>query len=405
MENADGEREVIFGLRRNVFFLGLVSLFNDFSNEMIQSVMPAFLAVTLGVPPVGIGLIEGAADAVASFLKIFSGWFSDKIGRRKLPALLGYALSVSTRPFFALAANFSEVFGLRIIDRVGKGFRDSPRDALLAESADPRELGKSFGYHRAMDAVGGMLGPLVAFLILPLLGGSYSKLFMIAFGVGLLTVFAFVFVKEASRPKGSALPKLNREFFREHRRFSFFILSIFVFGLGTLPITLMLLKPISLGISVANIPLLYFIYSVTFVGAAIPLGKLSDKFGKRKTIVIGFAMAVASYLILARAETALAAVAAFIALGFYSAATDGIERAMTARLVNPDYLATAEGLLNAAVGISSFLAGLVGGFIWTASGPAYALYYASALSAVGAIIFIVFNFSEFSRDEAYRNQP
>ncbi len=122
MENADGEREVIFGLRRNVFFLGLVSLFNDFSNEMIQSVMPAFLAVTLGVPPVGIGLIEGAADAVASFLKIFSGWFSDKIGRRKLPALLGYALSVSTRPFFALAANFSEVFGLRIIDRVARDF-------------------------------------------------------------------------------------------------------------------------------------------------------------------------------------------------------------------------------------------------------------------------------------------
>ncbi len=404
MGGDSGKPEIIFGLRKNVFFLGLVSLFNDFSNEMIQSVMPAFLAITMGVPPIGIGLIEGGADAVASFLKIFSGWFSDKIGRRKLPALLGYALSVSTRPFFAFASRFSEVFSLRIIDRVGKGFRDSPRDALLAESADQKELGKSFGYHRAMDAMGGMLGPLGAFLILPLVHGSYQKLFLVAFGVGLLTIFTFVFVKEIKRKDGTALPKITRLFFKEHRRFSFFILSIFVFGLGTLPITLMLLKPIGLGVSIAAIPLLYFIYNVTFVGAAIPLGRLSDKFGKRKTIVIGFAMAILSYVILARAEAAWSAILAFIVLGFYSAATDGIERAMTARLVNPQYLATGEGLLNAAVGISSLLSGLVGGLIWTLSGPAAALYYAAALSAIGAMIFIIFNFSEFSRDEAYRSQ-
>jgi MFS family permease len=402
--NEENKPQIIFGLRRNVFFLGLVSLFNDFSNQMIQSVMPAFLAITLGISPVGIGLIEGGADAVASFLKIFSGWFSDKIGKRKLPALLGYALSVSTRPFFALASRFSEVFGLRIIDRMGKGFRDAPRDALLAESADQKELGKSFGYQRAMDAMGGMLGPLGAFLILPMVGGSYQKLFLVAFGVGLLTIFTFVFVKEIKRKDGAVLPKITKAFFREHRRFSFFILSIFVFGLGTLPITLMLLKPIYLGVNIAAIPLLYFIYNVTFVGAAIPLGKISDKFGKRKTIIIGFAMAILSYVILAQAEAIWSAILAFVVLGFYSAATDGIERATTARLVNPQYLATGEGLLEAAVGISSLLSGLVGGLIWTIYGPAYALYYAAALSFLGALIFVVINFSEFSRDVAYRNQ-
>ncbi len=396
--------QVIFGLRKNVFFLGLVSLFNDFSNQMIQSVMPAFLAITLGISPVGIGFIEGAADAVASFLKIFSGWFSDKIGKRKSLALFGYALSVSTRPFFTLASRFSEVFGLRIIDRIGKGFRDSPRDALLAESSDQKELGKSFGYHRAMDAMGGMLGPLGAFLILPLIGGSYHKLFWIAFGVGLLTILMFVFVKEIRRPDGVMLPKITRAFFKEHRRFSFFLLSIFVFGLGSLPITLMLLRPIELGIKIGEIPLLYFVYNVTFVLAAIPLGRLSDKLGKRKTITSGLVMAILSYVILARAGSVPVAILSFVILGLYSAATDGIERAMTARLVNPQYLATGEGLLNAAVGISSLLSGLIGGLIWTINGPAAALYYAAALSAIGAIIFVAFNFSEFSRDEAYKSQ-
>jgi len=404
MEKDKVEQRTIFGLRRNVFFLGLVSLFNDFSNQMIQSVMPAFLAITLGVPPVGIGLIEGGADAVASFLKIFSGWFSDKIGKRKLPAIFGYALSVSTRPFLTIASNFSEVLGIRVVDRIGKGFRDSPRDALLVESVDEKELGKSFGYHRAMDAMGGVLGPLGAFIILPFIHGSYQKLFIIAFWIGLLAIFSFVFVKEIKKKDGVVLPKITKAFFKSHRRFVYFLVSIFVFGLGTLPITLMLLKPIDLGIKIVEIPLLYFIYNITFVIAAIPFGKMSDKFGKRKTIIIGFIMAILSYVILALANSVIFAVLAFVFLGIYSAATDGIERAMTAHLINPQYIATGEGLLNAAVGVSSLLAGLIGGLIWTISGPTYALYYAAALSAVGAIIFIVFNFGEFSRDLAFKSQ-
>ncbi len=392
----------IFGLRKNVFFLGLVSLFNDFSNEMIQAVMPVFLAVNLGVSPIGIGLIEGAADAVASFVKIFSGWFSDKIGRRKLPAVLGYTLSVSTRPFFALVGSFPQVFTLRIIDRMGKGFREGPRDALLSVSADHEELGKSFGYHRAMDAVGGMLGPLFAFLILPVIGYRYNTLFLIAFSVGLLAIFSFIFVKEIRRPDGLRIQTLNLELFREHHAFTLFIAAVFLFGLGAFPITLMLLKPIQLGINIGNIPLIYFIYSISFVLAAIPFGRLSDKIGQRAVITAGFVFAIFSYVSLAFIHNLTAATIAFILFGLYSAATDGVERALAARIISEELLATGEGILNAAVGLSSLLSGLFGGLIWTKFGADVAFVYAAMVSSLGLIVFSAINLDRWRRGKSLR---
>src|SRR3989338_3419444 len=191
----------IFGLQKNVFFLGLVSLLNDFSAEMIQSVMPAFLTVVLGVPPVLIGFLEGFADALASILKIYFGWFSDKIGKRKILAVTGYIIAVSTRWFLALVTGFGQVFVLRAIDRVGKGLRDSPRDALISESVESRELGKSFGYHRAMDTIGATLGPLSAVFLLPLILNDYRLLFKIGFVLGILSVLTFVFVKDVKARK------------------------------------------------------------------------------------------------------------------------------------------------------------------------------------------------------------
>ncbi|MBI2592557.1 MAG: MFS transporter [Candidatus Colwellbacteria bacterium] len=387
----------ILGLRRNVFFLGLVSLFNDFSNEMIQSVMPVFLRVNLGVSPIGIGIIEGAADAVASFLKIFSGWFSDKIGRRKLPAILGYALSVATRPFFALTSNFSQVLTLRIVDRVGKGFRDAPRDALLSSSADHEELGKSFGYHRAMDAIGGTLGPLTTFLLLPFIFYNYKILFVFAFAVGLLAIFSFAFVKEIKRPDGVKVQPLNLKLFKEHRSFSLFIASVFLFGLGTLPVTLMLLQPIEMGVKLGNVPLIYFVYSITFVLSAIPLGKLSDKIGQRVIITSGFVFAIASYMSLAFIHSITATILAFMLFGLYSASTDGIERALAARIISEEMLGTAQGILNAAVGLSSLLAGLIGGILWTGFGSDAAFVYGAVMSSIGLIVFSAVNLTRLRR--------
>src|SRR3989344_2004786 len=250
----------IFGLQKNVFFLGLVSLLNDFSSEMIYSIMPAFLTVALGAPPVLVGFIEGFADALASVLKIYFGWFSDKIKKRKILAVTGYAISVSTRWFLALVGNFWQVFILRSIDRIGKGLRDSPRDALISESVERNELGKSFGYHRAMDTIGATLGPLSAVFLLPLIFNDYRLLFKIGFVLGILSVLTFIFVKEIKAPKTEAEKSTHPPFsfsLKEYRHdFKEYILAVFLFGLGFMPIALMLLKSQEIGLNGFSIPLM-----------------------------------------------------------------------------------------------------------------------------------------------------
>lgn len=389
----EGDKKIL-GFRRNVFFLGLVSLFNDFSNGMIQSVMPVFLSVTLGVPPVFIGVLEGAADAVASFLKIVSGHISDRVHKRKSLTILGYALSVAVRPLYVVASSFSRILAIRVTDRIGKGFREAPRDALLSESVEDHELGKSFGFQRSMDAIGGIAGPLGAVLILSMLGESnYRPLFFIAFGIGILALLSFVFIKDI--PDGIKKPPTRFDFriFNKNKKFIWFLFAIFIFGMGTLPITLMLLRPIEIGSSLGNIPLLYLIYSLVFVIYAVPFGKLSDKVGERFVIPLGFVSAIGCYLILGTvANSFWTAVLAFSLFGVYSAATDGITRSLTTKLVGHDLLVTGQGFLQAAVGVSSFLAGLIGGLLWTKFGAFSAFIYGASFAALGLIIFLIINF-------------
>ena len=215
-----GVKDKIFGVRKNVFFLGLVSFFNDFSSEMVQSVMPVFLTTVLGAPAFFVGLIEGVADALSSVFKLISGWMSDKIGKRKKPAVLGYSLSVFTRLFLTIATNFWQVFTLRIVDRIGKGFRDAPRDALISESVPREELGRSFNFHRMMDTLGATLGPLLAFLIIFSLKDGYRTLFLVAFFLGLFSLASFIFVKDRPLPQaaGQQTKKLNWTIFKENKK-------------------------------------------------------------------------------------------------------------------------------------------------------------------------------------------
>lgn len=374
-----------------MFFLGIVSMLNDFSNEMIQAIMPIFLTATLGAPIFVVGLIEGVADALASVLKIVFGWASDKWKMRKKIAVAGYILSVSTRPFFTIASNFWHIFFLRSLDRVGKGMRDAPRDALISESTESNTLGKSFGFHRMMDTFGGMMGPLLVFFLLPVFFGSYELIFLVAFAVGALAVLAFVFVEEHPRTEEKNLtipPKMNISFLKNNRRFSLFLFSIFIFGLGTLPVALLLLRAPSIGIEVKYVPIFYFIYHVAFLTAAFPLGRLADSFGKRKIITIGFFAVLLSYVSLMFVQTFFGLVISFVLFGIYSAATDGVERALAARLVDEHSLAMGQGMLNAAVGLSALLAGGIGGLLWTYIGPQATFVYAATLSFVGSILFV-----------------
>lgn len=377
------------GVPRNVFFLGLVSMFNDFSSEMTQSVMPLFLTTVLGAPVMAVGLIEGFADALASILKIVFGWLSDKWNRRKSFAVFGYLLSVSTRPFLILATSYGHVFGLRALDRVGKGMRDAPRDALIAESTTPETLGRSFGYHRMMDTIGGTLGPLAAFFILPLVFFSYNFIFVIAFVVGTLSVVTFLLVKEKKRPDDGMEYRFDFNLVKSNRRFVVFLASVFVFGLGTLPLPLILLRAPEVGFVAVSVPFFYFVTNCAFVLASAPFGRLGDTFGKRKMVSIGFAAALAAHLLLIFAHSFIAFFASFALLGIYSAATDGIQRAMVARLVDPKIRATGQGFLNASTGISALLAGGIGGALWTYIGAQAAFVYAATMSFAGLVLFLI----------------
>jgi len=384
-------KDKIFGVRKNIFFLGLVSFFNDFSGEMVQSVMPVFITTVLGAPAFFVGLIEGTADALASVFRLISGWMSDKIGKRKNPAVLGYSLSTLTRLFLVVVSNFWQVFALRVIDRIGKGFRDSPRDALIAESAPESELGLSYGFHRAMDTLGATVGPLLGFLIIFWIKDGYKILFLTAFFLGLFAIGSFIFVKDVKTKKlekQAKTIKLDWNIFKIHKKFIFVVGSLFVFGLGALPIGLVLLKAESAG-SIADVPLMYFIYSLTFVLVAIPLGKLADKFGEKIVIALGFLLAAIAYIGLALTSHLLAITFFFIILGIYSAATDGMQRMLAAKSLHGELVATGQGFLNMAIGFSSLGAGIIGGLLWTAIKPEAALLYAAAFSLIGLILFII----------------
>ncbi len=394
----------IFGLKRNVFFLGLVSLFNDFSSEMVYSVMPGFLTTVLGAPPVFVGFIEGFADALASIFKIYFGWLSDKIKKRKIMAVTGYSISVSTRWFLALVGGFWQVFLLRSIDRVGKGLRDSPRDALIFESVGRAEAGRSFGYHRAMDTIGGALGPLTAVFLMPLIMNDYRLLFKIAFVFGILAVLTFIFVKDVrkSDPENPGpIPKPFSFSLKEYSGvFREYVAAVFIFGLGLMPLPLMLLRSQEIGLNGFSIPLMYFVSNFTFVIFAIPAGKLADRIGDKKVIGLGFLAAIFSYLNLAFFSTAWSIVLGFATFGIYSAMTDGVQRALAAKLVPDDKLASGQGYLNAAVGISSLLAGIIGGTVWTKLGSSVALSYGAVMMTIGLAIFIHLNTRKNIRSEA-----
>ncbi len=378
----------ILGLPRNIFLLGIVSMVNDLSSQMVQSVMPVFITQVLGAPVVVVGIIEGVADAVASILKIVFGWISDQLNRRKLFAVTGYVLSLVTRPLLTLVTGWGQVFSLRVIDRVGKGMRDAPRDALIGESTSPETISRSFGYHRMMDAIGGTAGPLIAFAFLPLVYYSYHSIFLIAFVLGLFAVFMFLFVKEVRRPETIAAPKFDLSLLRNNRRFVVFLISVFVFGLGALPLPLIVLRAPEVGLGAASATFFYFVSYFAFVLASIPFGQFADSFGKRKIVSIGFMFALAAYALLITANGFWSLLIPFIFIGFFNGATDGIQRAMVARLVGPEIRATGQGFLNASIGISALLAGVIGGGLWTYVSSQAAFVYAATMSFAGLVLFL-----------------
>ncbi len=378
-----------FVVAKNVRALGFTSLFNDFSSEMILSVLPAFLTSVLGAGAAALGAVEGIADAAANVTKIFSGRLSDRLGKHKGIAVVGYIVAVCSRPFYLLANSVGAVIMLRFFDRVGKGFREPPRDALISLSIERSESGRSFGFHRMMDQIGGLLGPLAAFAILSVLPESYNTVFIVAFFVGLFAIVPFIFVKDIEtkkRPeeKGVVVPikKLSR-------KFKLFLLSMTILSAGSLPLAVLLLMVPASGMGLALIPLVYASYSLSVTFFSMKAGQVADKIGPEKVIVAGYIVLLISYLIIGVLETPGAVFAGFVVLGFFSALTAGVQRAYTSMHTDADHRGTAFGYFNASIGFGSMLAGIVGGSIWQFAGPSFALLSASLVILVGLFVFTI----------------
>ncbi|MCL5045303.1 MAG: MFS transporter [Actinobacteria bacterium] len=369
---------------------GLVSLFTDISSEMIVPVLPLFLANTLKVPTGAIGVIEGIAESTASILKVFSGWLSDRVSRRKPLMVAGYGFSNVIKPLFGFATSWGQVLVIRFADRFGKGVRGAPRDALIADSTTKENRGKAFGFHRAMDTIGAAIGPLSAFWIISRFEGNYRAVFFWTAVPGLIAVALLVLFLREKKPEGHSVRDLPRLGFRAlDRRFMQFTLAATVFALGNSSDAFLILRAQDLGLSAALVPLAYFAFNATYSLFSMPLGTLSDRLGRRPVLVAGYLIFAVIYLGFALASRAAHAWALFVAYGLYYAATEGIQKAYIADLVAPGHRGTAIGTFNALTGLAALPASIIGGFLWQAFGPAATFLYGSMLAAVATAMLLV----------------
>lgn len=381
-------KERIFGWPKNIFFLGLTSLFNDLSSEMIYAVFPAFFTSVLHAGAASLGLVDGIAEAASNFFKIYSGSLSDRFQNRKPLVVAGYALSVATRPFYILAATVGGALGLRFVDRVGKGLRDSPRDAIISLSTPQAELGRSFGYHRAMDTTGAILGPLAAYVLLSFFPLQFNVVFITAFVAGVLALLTLLFITDVvAVSRTSARIGLVASFTELPLQFKLFLLSVFTLSVGSLPIAIILLKTQSVGLVIADIPLFYMLYNISYAGFSYSAGKMSDRIGARMTICIGYLCLIASYATLGLAQSLGALLLGFLLLGLFPALTDGVQRSLASQLTHESLRGRGLGWLNAAAGFGALFAGIGGGYLWQTYNPAVAFVAASAVVLLGLLLF------------------
>jgi MFS family permease len=380
-----------FGFGRNVFVAGLVSFFMDVSSEMIYPLVPLFLANTLGVSKSVIGLIEGIAESTASLLKVFSGWFSDRIGNRKWLMAVGYGISTLSRPIVALATGWQQVLGSRFIDRFGKGVRTAPRDAIIAESAEKAYLGRAFSFHRSLDTMGAVVGPALAFFLLGIFSNNYRSVFWLSMIPGIIAVFLiilFISEKKESSTVHSERPKLTLAHF--DWRFKFFLVIATLFAIGNSSDVFLILRAQQTGISTVMIPVVYLLFNLVYSISAIPAGIAADRFGKKRVILLGFVLFAILYYGFAVAKDTTAIWVLFAFYGLFMGLTEGIQKAFLATIIPQDFKATAFGIYNTAVGLAMFPASLIGGWLWDNISPSATFFFGAITASLSAVIFMVF---------------
>lgn len=374
-ETQSNDKPGIRQLPRNVWAVGLTSFFMDVSSEMVLNILPLFLANVLGVKTNVIGLIEGIAEATASILKLFSGWLSDKVGGRKWLAVTGYGLSALVKPFFYIAGSWGLVAGVRWADRVGKGIRTAPRDALVADSVTAETRGLAFGFHRAMDTAGALTGILIAVGVvwlaqrdtLSLSRPTFQSVVLISLLPALLAVLSLILGAKDVAVKGQrAAPKFSLR--SMGKPFGVFLVIVSIFTLGNSSDAFLVLRAQNLGVSVIGILLMLAMFNLIYSLISTPAGSLSDRVGRRRLIIGGWLVYAAIYFGFALAQSAWQVWLLYVAYGLYYGMAYGSANALVADIVPDALRGTAYGTYNAVIGLLAFPSSLIAGILWEGAG-------------------------------------
>ena len=392
----------ILGLHPNVFFMGLTSLLTDISSELIFTLVPLFLSDVLGATSTLIGLVGGLSDSADSLFRIASGWFSDKIGKRKLLTTLGYSISTVAKPFMLLANSWGAVIGVRLGDRIGKGVRTSSRDALIADSVEAKERGRSFGLHRAMDTAGAVIGLIIAAVIVYMIPGDKFHLernayhWMIIIGIipaVLAVIVLMTLVHErkklaATVKAGITKPAAITPF---SKQFILYLIIMALFTLGNSSDFFLILDAQHVDTPLLQVVLMLVLFNLTYALISTPMGVLSDKIGRKRVITIGWLIYGLVYLGFALSGSIWQIWVLFAVYGIYYGICEGAAKAFVADMVPVERRGTAYGLYNGVVGLMALPASLIAGVLWGNIAPAAAFYFGAglALLAMVGLMFII----------------
>lgn len=368
----------------NVIILGITSLLTDISTEMVYPLLPIYLTTRLGATPLIVGTIEGIAESLASLLKVFSGYYSDEIKKRKAFAISGYGISTVGKVILYLSFSWPMVLTARILDRFGKGIRTAPRDALIAESAKKEELGKAFGLHRAMDTLGAVIGVLIAYILIGLPSINYNKIFLASLIPAFLGVIALFFVREKGE-RGIKSKKLSLEWNKLDSRLRMFLIIMFIFTLGNSSNQFLLLKAKNAGFNDKTVILLYLIYNIVYDVFSYPAGIISDKIGRKRMIILGYLAYGIVYFGFALAKMPTTIWMLFGIYGLYMAFTEGVEKAFISEIAPEDVRGTMIGLHATLVGIGLFPASFFAGVLWNLFGASAPFYFGGVIGLLAAI--------------------